>query len=218
MYSSPRVVTASGGPVRDLDAQPDQRIGIKPVKPSIGSSRPGLKGDQGASDRPSIGSRIFRALVRFSVAVLIGVGATLAWQSYGDQAKEVVVTRAPSLGWLLSASKTKSPAAVATSPDLMQQLAPLALNLDAVRRSVEQLAAKQEQMAQNIVAMQAVEEDIKQTMSSPPPPQQAASIPKHKPPQPRPPSAAAQSTSVPTPPPPSGQPVRLLDSPAQSAR
>ena len=36
-----------------------------------------------ASGRPSIGRRIFRTLTRFSIAVLIGVGATLGWQSYG---------------------------------------------------------------------------------------------------------------------------------------
>ena len=79
----------------------------------------------------------------------------------------MVVTRAPSLGWLLTAPKTKSPVASATYPDLAQQLAPLALNLDVVRRAVEQLAAKQEQMAKNITALQAVEEEIKQKLISP---------------------------------------------------
>jgi len=60
----------------------------------------------------------------------------------------------------------------------VQQLEPLASNLDVVRRSVEQLAAKQEQMAQNMATLQAVEEDIRQKMSSPPSPSQpAASIP-----------------------------------------
>jgi len=40
-----------------------------------------------ASARSSIGRRMFRALARFSIAVLIGVGGTLGWQSYGDAAK-----------------------------------------------------------------------------------------------------------------------------------
>jgi len=55
------------------------------MKPSIRSPRPsGLKDDHIASDRPSIGRRIFRTLTRFFIAVLIGVGATLAWQSHGE--------------------------------------------------------------------------------------------------------------------------------------
>jgi len=203
---------SSGGSARDLDS--DRRIGVRPGKPSIRSPRPSsLKDDQVASDRPSIGRRIFRTLTGFSIAVLIGIGATLAWQSYGDEAKEIVVTRAPSLGWFLSVSKTKSPSAAATSPDLEQQLAPLALNLDAVRRSVEQPAAKQEQLAQNIATLQAVEQDIREKMSSPPQSQQAASSP-----QPKPPQSRVQSSSVPPPRPASGPPLRLLDSPAQPAR
>jgi hypothetical protein len=196
--------TSSGGPARDLHARSDQRVGTRPMKPSIRSPRPsGLNDDQLASDRPSIGRRIFRTLTRFFIAVIIGIGATLAWQSHGDAARDMVVARAPLLGWLLSVSTTKSPAVAATAPDPLPQLVPLASNIDAVRRSVEQLAAKQEQMAQNIATLQAVEEDIRQKVSSPPPPpsQQAAPIPQYKPPQPR-----AQSSSVPRPPPPAGPP------------
>jgi hypothetical protein len=192
-----------GGRARDLDGRSDQGIGIRPMKPSIRSPLPsGLKDDHVVSDRPSIGRRIFRTLARFIIAVLIGIGATLAWQSHGDAAREMVVARVPSLGWLLSVSTTKSPAVAATAPDPVQQLEPLASNLNVVRRSVEQLAAKQEQMAQNIATLQAVEEDIRQKMSTPPPSpsQQAAPVPQYKPPQPR-----AQSSSVPRlPPPPAG--------------
>ena len=189
---------------RDLDAISDQRIGTRPVKPATYSPRSSSKVDQVASDRPSIGRRIFRTLTRFFIAVFIGVGGTLAWQSNGDAAREMVVARAPTLAWLLSVSTTKSPAVAATSPDLVQQLEPLASNLDVVRRSVEQLAAKQDQMAQNIATLQAVEEDIRQKMSYTPPSQQAASIPQPKPPQPRAQSSAVQSSSVPRPPPPAG--------------
>jgi hypothetical protein len=191
--------TSSGGPARDLDARSDQRIGVRPMKPSI---------QQVASDRPSIGRRIFRTLTRFSIAVLIGIGATLAWQSHGDAAREMVVARAPTLAWLLSVSATKAPVVAATSPDPVLQLGPLASSLDVVRRSVEQLAAKQEQMSQNIATMQAVEEDIRQKISAPSPslPQQAAPIPLHKPPQ-RAQSSAMQLPSAPRPPLPAGPPV-----------
>jgi len=204
--------TSSGGLARDPDARSDQRIGRRRMKPSIDPPHPYRFGEgQLVSDRPSIGRRLLRSLTRFSIAALIGVGATLGWQSYGDAAKEMVIARAPTLAWLLSISTTKPPVASATSPDLVQLLAPLALNLDVVRRAVEQLAAKQEQMAQNITALQAVEEDIRQKMSSTPPApdQQAASIPQPKPPQPKAQPSALRSSSVPRPPPPAGpQPSR----------
>ena len=195
--------TWSGGPPRDRDARSDEHISERPMKPSISSPRPS---NRVARVQSSIGRRIFRTLTRFSIAVLIGIGATLAWQSYGDAAREMVVARAPTLAWLLSVSTTKSPAVAATSPDPVQLLEPLASNLDVMRRSVEQLAAKQDQMAQNIATLQAVEEDIRQKMSSTPasPSQQAAPIPQPKPPQPRAQSSAVQSSSVPRPPPPAG--------------
>ncbi|WP_316230913.1 hypothetical protein, partial [Bradyrhizobium sp. SZCCHNR1051] len=86
----------------------------------------------------------------------------------------------------------------------------LAFNLDVVRRSVEQLAGKQEQMAQSIATLQAVADDIRQRMSTTPPSspsqQQAAPIPQHKPSQPRAQSAAVQS-SVPRPLPSAGPPL-----------
>jgi hypothetical protein len=182
---------------------------MRPARPSIRSPRPsGFKDDQAARGRSSIGRRIFATLARFFITVLLGVGATLAWQSYGDEAKEMLSARAPTLGWLLSVSMTKSPAVVTNSPDLAQQLAPLASNLDVVRRNLELFAVRQEQMSQNIATLQAVEQDIKEKLSfppQPPPAPQAASIPQRKPPQPRAQSSAAQSEL--RPPPPAGAPL-----------
>jgi hypothetical protein len=190
---------------RDLDARSEQSIGPRPVRSSIRSPRPsGFRDDQVASRRSSVGRRIFGTLARFFIVVLIGVGATLAWQSYGDEAKQILLARAPTLGWLLSVSVTKSPAATTNSPDLVQQLAPLASNLDVVRRNLELLAARQEQMSQNMAALQAAEQDIKEKLSfppqPPPAPPQAASIPQRKPPQPRAQSSAAQLESRSPPP------------------
>ena len=178
--------TSFDGLARDPDVRSDQRIGRRRVKPSVDSPHHYRFGEGPlASGRPSIGRRIFRTLTRFSIAVLIGVGATLGWQS--DAAKEMLVARVPTLAWVLPVSTTKSPVVAATSTDPMQQLAPLASNLDVVRRSVEQLAAKQEQMARNIAALRPVEEDVRQkTSSAPSAPAQAqpaASIPQPKPPQ-----------------------------------
>ena len=142
--------------------------------------RPGVKNDQSKSKRRPIGRRIVRTLTRLFIALLIGVVATLAWRSYGDEAREMVRTWTPSLAWLLPVWATKSPSddqgsAVATSAELVQQLKPLTLDLAIVRHSleqldakVEQLGVKQERMVQNIATLQAVEQDITQKVSSPP--------------------------------------------------
>ena len=211
MYSQsmPLVEEEWDGP--DL-ARFEPRI-ARPLDPPIRSPRPsGRKDDHLPSDRPSVGRRMLRTLTRFFIAVLIGIGATLAWQSHSDAARDMIVARAPSLGRLLSVATTKSPAMAATAPDPMQRLEPLASNFDVVRRNVEQLAARQEQMALNIATLQAVAEDIRQRMSMPPPSspsqQQAAPIPQHQSPQPRQ-SSAAQSSSALRPLPPAGSPLLL---------
>jgi hypothetical protein len=169
---------------------------------------PPRQNDRPARDRPSIGRRIFRAFVRFFIAVLIGVGATLAWQSYGDEAREAVRNWAPSLVWLLPATTPKSMqqlepitrdlvavrsslqqlavkqeqmAKAVPSFESVQQLEPIPRDLAAVRSSLEQLAVKQEQMVQNIATLQTVvERNMRQTMSSPLP-SQAVPLPRRKP-------------------------------------
>jgi hypothetical protein len=200
LYSQSPPLTAEetlfGEPARDPDVRSDQRMGKRRMKPSTDARYPYRFGEgQVAGGRPSIGRRMFRTLTRFSIAVLIGVGATLGWQSYGDAAKEMLVAQVPALDWVLSVSTTSSPVLAATSTDPTRQLAPLASTLDAVRRSVEQLAARQEQMARNIAALRAVEENGRQNMSSTPPvpAEQAASIPQPKPPQPKPPQPKIDS-------------------------
>ena len=130
------------GPARDVDARSHQRIGKRPMKPAIHSGRPSSLDEQVASDRPSIGRRIFRSLTRFSLAVLIGVGATLGWQSYGNAAREMIVARAPTLAWWLPVSTAKSPVVTATSPDVVQQLEPLTSNLDVVRGNPEDICSQ----------------------------------------------------------------------------
>jgi hypothetical protein len=118
-----------------------------------------FKNTKVASRRPSITRRIIRALGRFSVVLLIGVGGTLAWQSYGG---EMVRAWAPSLGWLLPASQ---PA------ELQALLKPVALDLAIMKRSVEQLASnqdqlarKQDQMTQAFATLQAAVRDINQNI------------------------------------------------------
>jgi hypothetical protein len=163
--------------------------------------------------RPSMGRRISRTLGRFCIAVLIGVGSTLAWQSHGDDAKDMVRRWAPSLGWLLPVSTTRSAsdqvvgAPAVTSPELVQQLEPMARNIARVLFNLEQLSAKQEQLAQNIAALQAVEQD-RQMTSSPPPPR-AAPLPPRRPPQLATQPPAVQPSSVSAAPLPTRSPLPL---------
>ena len=165
-----------------------------------------VKNIESTAKKRSMGRRPMRAVVRFFIAILIGVGATLAWQSYGDEAKEMVRTWAPSLAWLVPSS-TRSPrdaqvssAAFVTSAEVAQQFKPVALDLSNVRQRIDQLAirledlaARQEKMAQDVAILPAIEQDVREKLSPPPQPRTVA------------PRRTPQST---------GQ----LDSPAQSAR
>ena len=133
---------------------------------------------------PSPGKRNSRALLRFLITICIGVAGTLAWQSYGDVARQMIANSSPALGWLAPqaaplvqvASAQVKPADPATpSPDL-QQLKTMSPDLAAVRQSVDQLAAKFQQMAGDMATMQAAQQAILRKVStpSPPPPRQAA--------------------------------------------
>ena len=158
----------------DLDANFERlpRKGIIHALPD-GMTRP-LK-----SKRPSLGKRAARGLTRFLVIFCIGVATTLAWQSYGDAAREMIANSSPQLGWLAPQAAPVAQTApdivaraapAAPSPDL-QQLKEMLLGLAAVRQSVDQLAAQfaagQQQMAGDIAKLQA-------EISAPPPPRPAA--------------------------------------------
>jgi hypothetical protein len=133
-----------------------------------------------AMRRPSIGARILKSLARFFAAVLIGIGLTLAWQSYGEQAKELTTTLAPSLAWLLPAETAKTAPEVTTSSNLMQQMRLIAVDVAIVRRNLgllaagqEQFAAKQDQMSRNIASLQEVEQETRAQALAPPAPRVA---------------------------------------------
>jgi hypothetical protein len=187
---------------------PDPRIRIVSGSNSPEIPIPELKrlaSDSRAAGRSSIGRRMIRAVARFCIAVLIGVGATLAWQTHGDQASQIIKTWAASLGERLAASTTKSAAEItlpvaqtanpvqavaqdrasaqswpssqtpsasagqaAPTAVSTQQLDAIAQNLAMVQKGVEQLSAKQEEMARNITNLQAAEQDIRSKLSSVP--------------------------------------------------
>lgn len=205
LYSQSPPLTADemafDGLARDLGVRSEQRMPRrrpKPVADSSYSYRFG-EGQPVPQSRPSIGRRMFRTLVRFSIAVLIGVGATLGWQSYGEEIREILIAQAPAVGLLLPVPSTRPPVSAAAYGDPARQLAPMASTLDAVRRSVEQLAAKQEQMAQNIAALRAVEDEVRQKLLPAPPAQAPAPLPQASAPQPKPPQAKIDSRLSPPP-------------------
>ena len=104
-------------------------------------------------------------------AVLIGIGGTLACQSYRDEIAQTF----PSFRWLFPIATMKASAPAVTAADLQEQLKPLAIDIALVRRSIEQLTAnldqlarKQDQLAQNMATLQASEQGISPKVSAPP--------------------------------------------------
>jgi outer membrane murein-binding lipoprotein Lpp len=133
-----------------------------------------------SASRPSRVRRMFRTITRFLVAVLIGIGLTLAWQSYGEQAKQIARTFVPSLAWVLPDAVVKSTNEADVLPEVAQQIKLVALDVAIVRRSIGelatnqvQLAAKQDQMTQDIAALQELEQDARQKAASPAAPRPA---------------------------------------------
>jgi hypothetical protein len=177
------------------DTRYDERLRwSRPDAPQRGSN---LENGRREGEKPSFAKRLVRATVRFVVAVLIGVGATLAWQAYGDQARAMLATLDPSLAWLAPVPAAQPAAAAATSSDVAQQLKPIALELAALHQQLQQLAAKQDQLAANqaqlaqgLSAVQATEHDVGLKISS-------MAQPKPKPVHPQPHPAAPRPLQPP---------------------
>jgi hypothetical protein len=137
-----------------------------------------------------------RRFTRFLVAICIGVVGTLAWQSYGEAIKQTIAIRAPELGWSpeskqmiassiqwlgwmkppagpekTDAETVASKAPIAPSLDAAQ-VQQMVQNLAAVRETVQELAAGQNQMAREIDKLESavVEILMKMPERSPQPP------------------------------------------------
>lgn len=54
-----------------------------------------------AAIEKAIKRRRSRGIVRYLVAMAVGVAATLGWQSYGETTKQLIATNAPELAWSL---------------------------------------------------------------------------------------------------------------------
>lgn len=108
----------------------------------------------------------------------IGVATALAWQSYGDAAREMISSSYPQLSWLAPHAAVAQTASDAIAPAVasldQQELKAISLGLAEVRQKVDQFAAVQEQIARDFTGkLQAAERDILDRISVPPP-QQAA--------------------------------------------
>jgi hypothetical protein len=229
----------------------------------LATLRPGeFREDPLRREAPSSIGRATRAASRFLIALGIGVAGSVAWQTYGEAAREIIANRIPSLAWIAPRSVTiqtpasaaatgqavsspaieatasqpaaaqpapavpaatdmpHAPAAQATppveaganmaartvaaapSPD-QQQLDAMARDIGALRQSVEQLVARQEQMARDMAKLPATEASRHKTSAPPPRP---VAVRKPLPPQVAPQVTSAVSSAVPAasplPPPP----------------
>jgi hypothetical protein len=220
-----------------------QRVGLQPNPVEEDEPverddlRPGITSylDREASERKAIYDRLVaienamkrrgsRGFSRYLVAILIGVAATLAWQSYGDTTKQIIATRAPELGWSpeakqMIANSIQQLGWTKPLPDPEKQVAPVAQtastapsldpgqvqqitqNLAAQRQTVEQLAAGQDQMAREIARLESAVAQL--IVKIPEPPAQPSVAPARKP-TPMPPSSrapiASPSSRTPIPP------------------
>jgi hypothetical protein len=189
----------SSHPDRAADTSVDERVEIAAErsrydvretwpKSNVPRRSSRFENDRLVSKSPGIGKRLWRAIFRFCLLILIGVAGTLSWQSYGDEVQNMVRTWAPSLDWLIPPAPTKSATVNARSAELAEQLKPIALDLATVRKAVQQLATNQEQLAakdgeiaQNVAALQAIEQELGDKISSLPAPKTAHVPPRRAP-------------------------------------
>jgi hypothetical protein len=77
---------------------------IRVAGPSIDATLPSaeLKDDRFQSVKTSFGRRASHALARFLIPAFIAVAGILAWESYGEAAKQIIANWAPPLGWPVS--------------------------------------------------------------------------------------------------------------------
>ncbi len=120
-----------------------------------------------------------RGIVRYLVAIAIGVGATLAWQSYGETSKQIIATKAPELGW--------SPETRQTITDWVRQLG-LTKQQPASSESAGSESTGPENIGPGNIAPGNIAPETPQAIPEP------SSAPAHKPtPKPAPPSRALTS-------------------------
>jgi hypothetical protein len=132
-----------------------------------------------ADEQTSHGRRTPRS--RFLMMFVLGAAAALVWQSsYGHAAREIVAEWSPQLRWLAPQTETGDAA-----PDRIEQItrsvdriaSDMAVGQQQITRSIDHLAAGQEQMATEIIRLQAISQFGSKSQEPPPHP---ASVPMRK--------------------------------------
>jgi hypothetical protein len=129
---------------------------------------------------------------RYLLGMCIGVAALLAWQSYGEAARQMI---AQQLGW------SKTPAVAESTAKPLVQNAPVAPSIDpeqvhqiasdvaAQRQTIAEIAAGQDQLAHVVDRLQGAVDTVQGAAAQilvkmpepPPPPPVAAAVPAPKP-------------------------------------
>jgi hypothetical protein len=141
--------------------------------------------------RPSFVKRAARAFIRYLIACCVGVAATLAWQSYGDAAKQTIAAWGTEQGWSMAwlsngdvatpnspsrPERTEVAPPAPAAPEIaglssdLQQLKTMTVGLTAglttMRERIEQLAGGQAQTANDIAKLQAAEQEIRHKIAT----------------------------------------------------
>jgi hypothetical protein len=160
-----------------------------------------------------------RRFGRYLIAICVGVAGTLAWQSYGQATKQIIATRAPELGWSPEAKQTiaswtvgwMKPPAEKTAPEAVAsskappvpaidsaQVQQIAQSLAALRETVGQIAASEDQTSREIARLESAVAEL--ILKFPEPSAQPPAAPARKPAPVQPPSSrvpTAQPSSRP---------------------
>src|SRR6267378_1425789 len=152
-------------------AQSEFYAGVSPVEASAVCPAD-VKNDRSLGGR----RRALHTLSSLPIAFCIGVAATLAWQSYGDAAREIIANAHPQLGWLVpqgepvtqNAADTVTVAGPAAPAFDQQQLNAMSTDIETVRQSIDRIVpgivAGQEQMARSIDRIAATQEKMARTV------------------------------------------------------
>jgi hypothetical protein len=116
-----------------------------------------------SDEQPPYGKRGWHPVTHFLIVFFLGAVATLAWQSYGRAAREMVAGSFPQLRWL--APQT---AVAETAPDRLDQITrsidriagDVATTQERITHSIDHLTAGQQQMTREIIRLQAISQYV----------------------------------------------------------
>jgi hypothetical protein len=132
-----------------------KHAGLLAIEPSDEFVRPvNLKEDQSPNRRASVGKRALRALAQFLVTSCVFLAAFLAWQSYGNIARQVTAEYLQ-LGWLGLISQKVANATAVGAPDPVQQQ----LDADRSASGQEQMTRETDQTATSITQAASAQTD-----------------------------------------------------------